>query len=45
MKRKDRPRHVSKGIVRSFMFVIDKLSPEGKLIKVKARLVAMGNLQ
>jgi hypothetical protein len=34
-----------KGIVRTFMFVIDKFTPDGEIIKVKARLVAMGNMQ
>jgi hypothetical protein len=45
VRKADLPRQVAKGIVRSFMFVIDKHSPEGTLIKVKARLVAMGNMQ
>jgi hypothetical protein len=34
-----------KGIIRSFLFIIDKFTPEGELLKVKARLVAMGNQQ
>lgn len=34
-----------KKIVRTFMFVIDKFKPSGELDKVKARLVAMGNMQ
>ena len=38
-------REERKGIVRTFMFVIDKFTPSGELLKVKARLVAMGNMQ
>lgn len=32
-------------IIRTFMFIVNKYKPSGDLDKVKARLVAMGNLQ
>lgn len=34
-----------KGIVRSFIFLTNKVTPDGELIKIKSRLVAMGNMQ
>jgi hypothetical protein len=45
VKRSTLSRQELRGIVRTFMFVIDKFTPDGALLKVKARLVAMGNMQ
>ena len=41
----DLTREERRAVVRTFMFVIDKFSPQGEILKVKARLVAMGNMQ
>lgn len=43
--KKNLSREERRAIVRTFMFVLDKFTPEGELLKVKARLVAMGNMQ
>ena len=45
VKKSDLTREERRAIVRTFMFVIDKFTPDGALLKVKARLVAMGNMQ
>ena len=45
VRKQDLSREERRAIVRTFMFVIDKFTPDGELLKVKARLVAMGNMQ
>jgi hypothetical protein len=44
-RKQDLTREEKRAIVRTFMFVIDKFTPDGELLKTKARLVAMGNMQ
>ena len=45
VNKQDLSREEKRAVVRTFMFVIDKFTPDGVLLKVKARLVAMGNMQ